>query len=99
MDPEISNVVSIILLFSLARSLNAAEIQFHLPVRITAETATYESPETGDFQLVINGAARDILAVKRKRKSLVLKPDLGREFILSFRLSKYGPEAWPGRLF
>jgi len=86
----ITEIVSLILLFFLACNLNAAEIRFHLPLRITTETAAYEPPETGDFQLVINGTSKDILAVKRKRKSLVLKPDLGREFILSFRLSKYG---------
>jgi len=86
----INNIVSLILLFFLAAGLDAAQIRFHLPVRIVAETAAYGHPGKEDFQLVLNGTARNILAVNRKRRSLVLKPDLGREFILSFRLSKYG---------
>ena len=52
-----------------------------------------------DFRLMIDGAEANILSVTKKRRSIALKSDLGREFILSFRLSKYGPEAWPGRLF
>jgi len=86
----INGIFSLLLLFFPACHLDAAEIRFHLPVRITAETSADQSPKTEDFQLVINGSARDILAVKRKQKSLLLKPDLGREFILSFGLSKYG---------
>lgn len=82
---------SLIPFLFLACNLDAAEIRFHLPVRITPEAAADQPLQTEDFQLLINGSPRDVLAVKRKQKSLLFKPDLGREFIISFRLAKYDP--------
>jgi len=85
-----NDIVSLLLFFFLFRSLDANQIQFHLPVRITIEKTANASREIQDFRLMINGVGREILGVKRRQKSLALKPDLGREFILSFRLLKYG---------
>lgn len=83
---------SLILLLFLGCRLDASEVQFHLPVRLTGEGREHQALKVEAFRLVINGAGKDIQAVIRKQKSLARKPDLGREFILSFRLSKYGPE-------
>jgi len=84
-------IFSVLLLSFLGGQLAASEIRFHLPVRLTSEGRAHQAPKAEDFRLVINGVDKNIQAVKRRQKSLALKPDLGREFILSFRLPKYGP--------
>jgi len=83
-------IVKFILLLFLGCPLDATEIQFHLPVRLTGEERASQILKPEDFRLVINGADKDIRTVKRKQMSLALKPDLGREFVLSFKLYKYG---------
>ncbi len=44
-----------------------------------------------DFRLSVNGRTVEILALERKSMSLGRKPDLGRTFVLSFRLTRIGP--------
>jgi len=43
-----------------------------------------------DFALYVNGKLTPIFDVLNKEKSLHIKPDLGRDFILSFHLTEYG---------
>jgi hypothetical protein len=85
-----NGIFSLILITFLGCWLDASEIRFHLPVRLTGEAQADQALKPEDFRLVVNGADKNIQAVKRKQKSLAIKPDLGREFILSFKLSKYG---------
>jgi len=69
--------------------LSASEIPFHLTVRRTAEGIASPAMKMEDFRLMIDGDEAKILSVAKKRRSIALKSDLGREFILSFKAYEY----------
>lgn len=70
--------------------LSGSEIPFHLTVRrVDGETA-FPALKTEDFRLMIDGDEAKILSAAKKRRSLALESDLGREFILSFKAYEFG---------
>ena len=74
----------------------AKNIQLKLPVRVLNGQNQISALQKSDFALSINGNPTPIIDVFKKEKSLQLKPDLGRDFILSFHLTEYGKHVESG---
>jgi hypothetical protein len=68
----------------------ANEIHFRLPVRVLEEGEKSIELKKDDFNLFINDSQREIIDLIKRKKSLGIKPDLGRDFIFSFYLTEYG---------
>lgn len=68
----------------------ANEIHFRLPVRVLEPEEKSIELEKDDFNLFINDSQREIIDLRKRIKSLGIKPDLGRDFIFSFYLTEYG---------
>jgi len=83
----IISVAFLVLFPTLSETKN---IQFKLAVRVLDEQSAGTTLNKADFSLLVNGRSTPIIDVVRKEKSLDKKPDLGRDFILSFHLTEYG---------
>ncbi len=59
-----------------------------LRVRETGSGSSLPERKREDFRITINGRPAEILALKKRSMSLARKPDLGRIFVLSFRMSR-----------
>jgi len=72
------------------------EIHFRLPVRVFEEREEPIELKKDDFNLFINDSQREIIDLIKRKKSLGIKPDLGRDFIFSFYLTEYGKNVEDG---
>ena len=77
--------------FALTQAEVQEKRQLRLPVRLLKGTPHVSEMGKEDFTLLINNRASEIVRFQTKQRSLLLQPDLGRSFILSFRLADYGP--------
>ena len=68
----------------------ANEIHFRLPVRVFKEGQKSIELKKDDFNLFINDSRREIIDLRKRKRSLGVKPDLGRDFFFSFYLTEYG---------
>lgn len=59
----------------------ANEIHFRLPVRVLEEGEKSLEIKKDDFNLFINDSQREIIDLRKRKKSLGIKPDMGRDFI------------------
>lgn len=71
-------------------------IRLKLPVRVLSPQDKTIQLTKNDFALSVNGKLTPIFDVLKKKKSLHIKPDLGRDFILSFHLTEYGKHVEKG---
>jgi hypothetical protein len=79
-----------VLFIGLSRPVEEASL-IRLRVREPGSGGPLPERRREDFRLTINGQPVEILALEKKSMSLGRKPDLGRTFILSFRLTRIGP--------
>lgn len=86
----IYSVLGLFLSLFPAVRLGASDGPYHLAVRTSGGGGAFQSLKTEDFKLAIDDVEKTLLSVRKKQKSLALAPDLGREFILSFNILKYG---------
>ena|GEM_PF-1288342 len=83
-------VLSFILLMA-AQAEARERLQFHLPVHLLKHAAQASDIKKEDFTLLVNNRSSEIALLHKKQRCLLLQSDLGRTFVLSFRLADYGP--------
>lgn len=85
-------------LFSFFFILGAKEeaVKITIPVIPSSGKIISEIPDISTLRLTINNTGRKISGLKRVERSLGIKPDLGRNFILSFNMSEYSENIHKG---
>ena len=84
-------MLSFLFLFTASQALGQGKRQFRLPVHFLERTPPVSEIKKEDFTLLINNRASEISRLEKTNRSLLLQPDLGRTFVLSFHLADYGP--------
>lgn len=87
------SILFLILLSCVCLSLAAAKkLKLNLPVRILDKSPEIGELKKENFNLIVNGEKREILALLKGDRTLSSRADLKRNLILSFFITEYGKQ-------